>query len=193
LLGKGYLAFTVDQGPETSAYQGIVELEGKSLGDCAVHYFRQSEQLDTGLKLDVDKGRNGWASLAILLQRLPEQQRAADAGSGEEDAWRRAMILLGSATEAEMRDPALSVNELLFRLFHEDGVRVFEPIPFRQGCRCSREKLSRVLATIPMSDLADLAEADGKVHVSCEFCGETYLYSPAELEALHETEDITEE
>ena len=128
LLGKGHIAFTVDQGQHTDRYQGIVELYGKTLADCVQHYFRQSEQIDTGLTVAVDRNDQGhWRAGGIMLQRLPEQQPgiAPQLSSDAEDGWRRAMVLMASTTADELLAPDLRANDLLFRLFHEDGVRVW--------------------------------------------------------------------
>ncbi len=171
LVGKGRMAFTVDQGPETERYQGIVELVGDSLSECVQHYFRQSEQIDTGISVAVGKTDAGWRGGGIAIQRLPDQN-PLPVGSEHEDDWRRAMVLLGSAQRWELANPALEPNTVLYRLFHEDGVRVFDPSSLTFVCRCSEEKVGRALASLPQDDLEDLAE-DGVARVTCEFCNTT--------------------
>ena len=121
LLGKGHLAFTVDQGSDTERYQGIVDLSGETLWECAQHYFRQSEQLQAGLRSAVRHGEGGWRGGGIMLQRLPDPEKQVP--TDREDDWRRAMVLLGSATDDELVQPALSGEALLYRLYNEDGVR----------------------------------------------------------------------
>jgi molecular chaperone Hsp33 len=144
LLGAGHMAFTVDQGPDTERYQGVVALDGATLADCAHHYFRQSEQLATGLKLAVGRQGEQWQAAALVLQALPSAQLVAEIDNEErEDRWRKAVVLLGTATPTEMLDPAFPVEALLLRLFHEDGVRAFEHRPLRDQCRCSRERIDR--------------------------------------------------
>lgn len=175
LVGKGYLAFTVDQGPDTDRYQGIVELTGDTLSDSVQHYFRQSEQVDTGIAVAVARLEAGWRGGAIVIQRLPDDQ-AQVLGNRDEDDWRRAMVLLGSATATELYDPSLPPNTLLFRLFHEDGVRVFSPSPIQFKCRCSDERIRRVLASLPPQELVELS-IDGEASVTCEFCNTTRTYS----------------
>src|SRR5262245_48154661 len=146
LLGAGYLAFTVDQGAHTERYQGIVELTGATLADCVHHYFRQSEQLDSVVKVAAGRATGGWRAGALMLQRLPPAAGAADEA---EDGWRRALAFMASSTDQELLDAQLAPNDLLYRLFHEDGVRVFRQSNLRAGCRCSRERVERVLRAMP--------------------------------------------
>ncbi|HTZ76820.1 MAG TPA: Hsp33 family molecular chaperone [Stellaceae bacterium] len=187
LLGAGYLAFTVDQGEDTERYQGIVALEGATLAECIHHYFRQSEQIATAIKVAVRQdGEGRWRGGALTLQRLPEEERAEVTGSREarDDGWRRALILMSSSTSEELTDPALSPEALLFRLFHEDGVRVFRTHPVRAECRCSRERIDRVLRSLPAEERRDLGEEDGSVTVTCEFCNRSYRFDPEAVAAI---------
>jgi molecular chaperone Hsp33 len=185
LLGSGHMAFTVDQGADTERYQGVVALDGATLADCAHHYFRQSEQLATGLKLAVGRHEGQWRAAALLLQALPSAELVAELDADErEDRWRKAVVLLGSATSGEMLDAGLPVEGLLLRLFHEDGVRAFERRILRDQCRCSRDRIDRVLRTIRRSELDDLRDAGGRVVVTCEFCSTAYRYADADLDAL---------
>lgn len=172
LLGQGYLAFTVDQGQDTERYQGIVQMGGETLQECVQHYFSQSEQITTGLRMAISRGVDGqWRAGAIMLQRLPEQAR--EVGEGMEDNWRRAMILLQSCTDAELVDPAMSQNDLLFRLFHEEQVRVYDPEPVREGCRCSRERAGNIIDMLSPAERVEMT-VDGRMQVKCEFCDREY-------------------
>ena len=184
LLGNGYLAFTVDQGEHTERYQGIVELSGETLSDGIQHYFRQSEQLDTGIKVAVAFTDLGWRGGALMLQRLPEDQVQQTLGSDVADDWRRAMVLMGTCTDKEMLDPNLPPNDLLFRLFHEDGVRVWAPADLNASCRCSRDRVATVLASLPRDEIADL-KVNGNVEVTCEFCNSTYTFDDAQLDHIY--------
>ena len=187
LLGAGYLAFTVDQGEDTERYQGIVALEGATLSECIHHYFRQSEQIATVTKVAVRQGGDGrWRGGALTVQRLPEEDRAEVTGSREarEDGWRRALILMASSTSEELTDADLSPEALLFRLFHEDGVRVFRTHGVRAECRCSRERIERVLRSLPSAERQDLGEADGSVTVTCEFCNQSYRFEADAVAAI---------
>jgi molecular chaperone Hsp33 len=183
LLGAGYLAFTVDQGEHTDRYQGIVELQGATLAECAHHYFRQSEQVQADIKVAVgqiyEQGarRPAWRAGGIMIQRLPDAGGTAGRGSVEEqeDGWRRAMILMGSSTAAELLDPDLPLNDLLFRLFHEDGVRVYRPHPVVPQCRCSRERIERILGAMDPADRDDMT-VEGRIVVTCEFCNAEYVF-----------------
>ena len=183
LLGAGHLAFTVDQGEHTERYQGIVELTGATLVECIHHYFRQSEQLEAGIKLAVS-GERGWRAGVLMLQRLPGEGLDDDGEEGEletaDDGWRRALALMASATSAELTDPALAPNDLLYRLFHEDGVRVFTPLTLRAGCRCSRGRVEDMLRALPRDDVEHL-KVDGQIEVTCEFCNTQYRFEEADL------------
>lgn len=184
LLGAGYIAFTVDQGADTERYQGIVALEGFSLADCAHNYFRESEQIETAIVLASGRvGDDGpWRGGAIMLQRLPEGDPSMLARGVEverdevsEDDWRRAVTLLASTQTSELIDPGLTGDDLLYRLFHEDGVRIFEPTQLCPGCRCSMERAERILQQLPSTELHDLA-LDDQLIVTCEFCNASYNF-----------------
>ncbi len=191
LFGQGRLAFTVDQGPHTERYQGVVPLEGATLADCAHTYFRQSEQLPTGIKIsarrEASEGGHRWHAAALMVQQMPE----LDAGridvdqEQREDDWRRAVILMASATEAEMLDPALPGAKLLYRLFHQEKPRQFEPRAFAARCRCSRERIDRVLQSIKRDELDDLRDRTGRVAVKCEFCSTEYSYDDRDLDRIY--------
>ena len=190
LLGAGYLAFTVDQGQHTDRYQGIVELEGASLADCAHHYFRQSEQVEAGLKVAVARiaGADGvkrWRGGSLMVQRLPPEGEAARREAAE-DGWRRAVILMSSSTSGELVDPGLAPEALLFRLFHEDGVRVYRRQELVARCRCSRERVETVLRMLPGRELAEM-KVDGRITVTCQFCSAAYGFDEEAIHALVDT------
>ena len=184
LMGAGYLAFTVDQGEEAERYQGIVPLEGATLADCAHKYFRDSEQVQTAIRLaaaEVEDGTGGkaWRAGALMVQRLPEGDPALLARGVEIDPeewaedWHRAVTLLATARDDELLDATLPADTLLYRLFHKDGVRVFRDIDLDFGCRCSRQRAERVLEALPGPDLAEMT-VDGRIIVTCEFCSARY-------------------
>ena len=202
LLGKGHLAMTVDQGPDMSRYQGLVALEGGSLEDAAHEYFLRSEQIPTRVRLAVGEewrgGEEGpkhrWRAGGMLLQFLPkapERARQADLHPGdapegaethevaEDDAWLEGQSLIATVEDIELIDPDLSGERLLYRLFHERGVRVFPPLPLRAQCSCSREAVSGMLSNFTAKDRADMVK-DGKVVVTCEFCSSVYEFTPQE-------------
>ncbi|MBB5753343.1 Hsp33 family molecular chaperone [Prosthecomicrobium pneumaticum] len=206
LLGTGILAMTIDQGPHTSRYQGIVALEGGTLEDVAHAYFAQSEQIPTLVRLAVAElytrgetgaARHGWRAGGLLVQFLPDApERIAhrdisggDApegvempGGDEDDAWVEAQSLVGTIEDHELIDPDVPVERLLYRLFHERGVRVYDPTPVRDQCSCSRERIAGVLRSFTAEEIEESIE-DGAITVTCEFCGTRYGFDPAEFRA----------
>ena len=185
LLGGGYIAFTVDQGEETDRYQGIVELAGATLADCAQHYFRQSEQIQAGIKLAVGQTGPGgtWRAGGLMLQRVPPEGGYGVIADDVEDGWRRAMVLMSSATSSELVDPGLAPHRLLFRLFHEDGVRVYDTHPLEARCRCSRERIETILRAFPADELDDM-QKERVTTVTCEFCSRRYTFDADEISRL---------
>ena len=185
LIGKGYIAFTVDQGEHTERYQGIVEVIGATLAECAQHYFRQSEQIQAGIKLSVARsGDNGaWRAGGLMLQRVPPEGGYTVIADDVEDGWRRAMVLMSSATPAELVDPELSPHRLLFRLFHDEGVRVFRTHPIEARCRCSSERIGRILRSFPADDIEELRK-DKVISVTCEFCNTRYEFAGEDFAPL---------
>src|SRR6202045_436154 len=193
LLGKGHLAMTIDQGPDMSRYQGLVALDGGGLEDAAHEYFLRSEQIPTRVRLAVgEEWRGGgegpkhrWRAGGMLLQFLPkapERARQPDLHPGdapEDDAWIEGQSLISTVEDVELIDPDLSGERLLYRLFHERGVRVFAPLPLRAQCSCSREAVSSMLQSFAPTDRAEMVK-DGKVVVTCEFCSSVYQFTPQE-------------
>jgi molecular chaperone Hsp33 len=183
MLGKGYLAFTVDQGPATERYQGIVELKEEGLLDSINNYFRQSEQIMTGVKLAVTHKDGCWRAGGILIQHVPEEGGiAATSVTAHEDSWTRTMMLLETCTDAELSDPGLDADSLLYRLFHEEGVRVFEPLAISKGCRCTPERLTGILASMTNEDRREMV-VDGAITMTCQFCSRDFKFDPDNLTA----------
>ena len=182
LLGAGYLAYTVDRGSDTERYQGIVELTGSSLADCVHHYFRKSEQLRTGMKLAAGRIDGRWRAGGLVLQQMPEAESNGDSASGsdEVDDWRRALVLMASCRQSELLDPALPDNDLLYRLFHAERVRVFRPRPLALGCRCSRARLATILRSLSEEDIADM-KVDGELVMTCQFCNVDFRFDDVAL------------
>lgn len=175
-LGSGHIAFTVDHEGLENRYQGIVELKQSSLVDSVQHYFNQSEQIRTGIQMAVGKVGKKWRAGAIMLQNLPEDQKnlGALASDAREEDWRRTMILLETCTEQELLDPDLHSNALLMRLFHEEGVRVYDVIGVEKGCRCDASKVEAIIAGMPEEDIEYLTE-NGTIKMRCEFCSRDFV------------------
>ncbi|MGV7212661.1 Hsp33 family molecular chaperone [Bradyrhizobium sp. UFLA05-112] len=201
LLGRGHLAMTIDQGADMSRYQGLVALDGGSLEDAAHEYFLRSEQIPTQVRLAVgeewrssDGGKHRWRAGGLLMQFLPkapERARQADLHPGdapegttphtvaEDDAWVEARSLIGTVEDVELIDPDLSGERLLYRLFHERGVRVFNPQNLKAECSCSRDAVAAMLKSFSPDDRAAMVK-DDKVVVTCEFCSSVYQFTPHE-------------
>ncbi len=187
LLGAGHMAVTVAHGANQRQHQGIIELSGGRLADCAHTYFRQSEAVETAIALAAgDRKGAGTRSAALMIQRVPPEGDAAgdDGERDSEDEWRRAVVLTSSVTESELLDPALPPSRLLYRLYHEDGVRLFRARPVRQACRCSRERVAATLSAFAPEDI-DAMVVDGRISVTCEFCKNDYDFSGDDLAALY--------
>jgi molecular chaperone Hsp33 len=203
LLGRGVLAMTIDQGANMSRYQGVVPLEGDSLEDVAHTYFRQSEQIPTRVRLAVAEMhvRDGgamlhrWRAGGILVQFLPddsERARRQDLPGGdapdeividmpdEDDSWIEALSLVDTVEDHELTDPSVPVERLLYRLFHERGVRVFAPSAIRDRCSCSRERVEAMLGRFSADEIDESTEKDA-ISVTCEFCGAKYIFDPQQF------------
>ena len=203
LLGKGHLAMTVDQGVHTERYQGIVALEGGSLEDVAHTYFQQSEQIPTLIRLAVAQHtkrgdrRPHWRAGGALVQFLPphgasqmpdlpgdgnyDNPETADPDYVEDDKWTTTRALILTVADDELADPDLSGERLLFRLFHETGVRVFEPVGLEERCNCSAERIEAMLRdNFTAEDRAEML-VDGEIEVICEFCSADYHFKPHEF------------
>ncbi len=202
LLGRGHLAMTVEQGVANTRYQGIVALQGQSLEEAAHGYFQQSEQIPTRIRLAVGEvlgggGRHAWRAGGVMVQFLPtspERARQADIDPGdapeghvvhvvaEDDAWVEARSLVETVEDHELLDPMVGSERLLYRLFHERGARVFDAMPLRDECRCSRERVQTMLSRFSPEERRDMVADDGMIGVTCEFCSRAYIFAPAEIE-----------
>lgn len=186
LLGKGYIAFTVDQGGGAdSRYQGIVELKGSSIVDAVQHYFSQSEQIKTSFRLAIHPQDGHWRAGAIMIQQMPEEEAGKNQNEVTFEDWTRAAMFLSTCTESELLSTGLPAQEILFRLFHEDGVRIYPPLPVRFKCRCSREKVMQILKTIPRQEMEEICEKEGHASIKCEFCSEDYVFTRKQLDEVY--------
>ncbi|MEE2760360.1 MAG: Hsp33 family molecular chaperone HslO [Pseudomonadota bacterium] len=187
LMGTGHLAFTVDQGGDTDRYQGITALEGPSLSECAQMYFRTSEQLETAILLASDLDGEAGRAGALLLQRLPDTPDITRTEEDREEEWRNAVVLMSSLTPAELLNPAIPTNSLLYRLYHENGVRVFDSRPIDFRCRCSRDKIAEALGSFELDSLTDMKNDAGLIAATCEFCHTNYDFDEDQISALRGT------
>ena len=205
MLGKGILALTIDQGAYTQRYQGIVALDGTSLEGVAKQYFRQSEQIPTEVRLAVarlvDRGDDGeprerWRAGGLIAQFLPDdpkRMRQPDLPGGDDpnaldeaaaengdDAWARVRALVNTIEDSELTDPFIESERLLYRLFHETGVRAYPSNPVADECSCSRDAIENVIGSFSDEEREESTE-DGEITVRCEFCSTTYRFDPAQF------------
>lgn len=182
LLGGGILAFTVDQGKDTELYQGMVELQGKNLTECALRYFKQSEQIDTDIKLFLkapEGESSSWSVGGIMLQKLPS--KGSELSPEEQsETWNEAKVFMESLNENEIFNADLSSEEILTRLFHGNKLQISHSREYTFGCRCSRDKLLQTLQTFSEDDVNAMVES-GKITATCNFCGEKYSFDRGEV------------
>jgi molecular chaperone Hsp33 len=182
LFGKGYLAITFDHALAQERYQGIVPLEGGSLGAAAQNYFSQSEQLPSVVRLAVDD--TGHIAGGILVQHLPEGEEGRDRLHTRLDdpEWEHVRLLAETIKGHELTDPSLPLGEALWRLFHEEEVRVLEAIPLQKGCRCNFDYIRGVIARFGVEERAEMVDQDGFISVDCEFCSRVFPISLSDFE-----------
>ncbi|MDH5797597.1 MAG: Hsp33 family molecular chaperone HslO, partial [Paracoccaceae bacterium] len=200
-VGKGYFAIIIDQGQGTQPYQGLTPLTGASLADCAETYFAQSEQLPTRFELSFGEAsgagmKAGWRAGGVMLQHMPKASPFAkdpaevegsllapgDLLSGDdEENWNRTNILLDSVEDLELVGPRVQPTELLVRLFHEEGPRVFDPMSVSFGCSCSKDKVRQTMSIYSAKDITHMTTAEGTVTADCQFCGAHYEFDPKTL------------
>ncbi len=200
-IGKGYFAILIDQGQDTTPYKGITPIAGGSLASCAETYFAQSEQLPTRFALSFGQSQSPgeamhWRAGGVMLQQMPKASPGvSDGGSGEggllnaadvldgadAEAWNHVNILLDTAEDIELIGPTVQPTDLLVRLFHQDGPRVFDAQPVAFGCTCSPERVRQTLSIYSARDIGHMTTEDGIVTADCQFCGAHYEFDPATL------------
>jgi molecular chaperone Hsp33 len=199
LLGSGHLALTIDPGGDLSRHQGVIGLDGQGLEEAAHQYFLRSEQIPTLVRVAVGEivtpAGARWRAGGLMAQFLPDspqRRRRADLDPGDappgaprdmvidDDHWTEARILAQSTEDHELIDPTLSSERLLYRLFHERGVRVFEPGTLRDACRCSTGRIDAMLRSFTAAERADMVGDDGMIGVTCEFCSTKRVFDPAD-------------
>ena len=201
-LGAGVFGVTIDQGPQMTPYQGVTPLSGGSLSACAETYFAQSEQLATRFVIEAAESAapgeaTNWRGGGIMVQQLPlEGGRAPDAPSGADglmnsddvaemgdrsEDWGRVAALLATVETTELIGPHLAPDALLYRLFHEETPRVYDPRKVAFGCTCSAERVQAALEQYSSEDISHMITDDGKVTADCQFCGALYGFDPEEV------------
>ncbi|MBV9527555.1 Hsp33 family molecular chaperone HslO [Sphingomonas sp.] len=184
LFGKGYLAITFDQPLANERYQGIVPLEGKSLAEAAQSYFGQSEQIPSLVRLAAEKRDGNWSAGGLLLQHLPEGEEGRERLHTRLDHpdWPHVAILGGSVKPDELTDPALPLDDLIWRLFHEEEeIRTLDAHNLARGCRCDPDYVRSVIARFPEEERRDMVGDDGFIRVDCAFCSTSFPIAPDEV------------
>ena len=184
LFGKGYLAVTFDHPVMKERYQGIVPLEGNSLAEAAQSFFAQSEQIPSLVRLAADKRDGHWVAGGLLFQHLPEGEEGRERLHTRLDHpdWPHVAILAGSVKAEELTDPELPLDDLLWRLFHEeDEVRTLNAVPLKRGCRCDPDYVRSVIARFPEQEREAMVGEDGLIRVDCEFCSSSFAMKPSEF------------
>ena len=184
LFGKGYLAITFDLPQSKERYQGIVPLEGDSLGHAAQSFFAQSEQIPSIVRLAALKRGDHWFAGGLLFQHLPEGEEGRERLHTRLDHpdWPHVAILAGSVKAEELTDPELALDDLVWRLFHEEAeVRTLPAVPLKRGCRCDPQYVRSVIARFPEEERAEMVGEDGMIRVDCEFCSSSFAIAPADV------------
>ena len=184
LFGKGYLAITFDQPATDERYQGIVPLEGEGLAQAAQSYFSQSEQIPSIVRLATRKDADGWVAGGIMFQHLPEGEEGRERLHTRLDhpEWPHVAVLAGSVRPDELTSREIALDDLVWRLFHEEEeVRTLPPIALTKGCRCSPDYIASVLARFPVEEQEGMAGEDGVIRVDCEFCATSFPIEMAKV------------
>lgn len=189
LMGKGHLAVTLDPGESAERYQGIVELTGDSMSDVFRGYFLQSQQAEIAIHVTVrppDKTHKNWRAGGIIIERMPlEGGHESESTPAEQDElWTRTQLFMKTLKDEELLDPAITPQNLLYRLFGEDGVWVYKLQPLHSGCRCSRERVETVLHSVPEPELLSMLE-DDKITIHCQFCNKREIFTRDDLKRLY--------
>lgn len=177
LFGEGYLAITFDMAVSNERYQGIVPLEGESLSHACEAYFARSEQVPTVLRVGIRSQGGRCVAGGLLAQHLPEGEEGGERLHAKPDhpEWQHVAIMAGSVRHEELVDPDLSLESVVWRLFHEEGeVRVQPLVPLMRGCRCSAEYYQSVLGRFSEEERADMRDDEGLIGVDCAFCSKVF-------------------
>ncbi len=184
LMGDGQFALTIDPGTAAHRYQGIAALEGESFAKTVETYFIQSEQLPSRLILAIARhtdqdGQTKWRGGGILIQRIATSD--ADTNEDGEDPWVTALALINTISADELTDPTITEEDVLYRLFHEEGVRTFAPQPIHKRCTCTPDRLRDILKNFTRKERAEMVTDSGEIEMTCEYCVKTFCFDPKEL------------
>ena len=184
IISDSLLVVTVDR-KNNQRYQGVVEIKDKDIAKAMEEYFYQSEQINTSIKLKIGrlfqpaKGES-WCGGGIIIQKLPSKF--------EEDSWKEANLYFSTIRDDELLDPSLSLEKLLYSVYNEMDVVVYDDLPILHKCRCSRERVEQVIESLGCEQALSLI-IDDKVSVDCQFCNKSQDFSHEEIEKLFEKKD----
>jgi len=189
MMGKSVLSLTLDPGGDMQRYQGVVQLEGRTLAEAASRYLETSEQIPSLVRLAVGRevlagGRETFRAGGIVVQRVAREGGLPRASAADDDQWERIGIFIGTIEDHELLDPALAPEQLLWRLFHEEGVRVFQPHEVAFGCRCSEKRIALILSGFPPASRLEMQDDAGFIRATCEFCNSAYAFTEADIAAV---------
>ncbi|CAI3927561.1 HSP33 family (HslO) (PDB:1HW7) [Commensalibacter communis] len=184
LFEKGLFALTVDQHNDKDTYQGMVKITGNSLSEMASHYFENSEQLSSWIRLYCEHTSDGWEASGLILEKIANDPsiivKNEEEIANEAEEWNTLTILAETMTAKEMLDQTIDNNQLLYRLFNSTSISIGTAKPVSYGCRCSRSRLENLLKTFSKDDI-DTMNKDGNITMTCEFCRYDFVFKPTEI------------
>lgn len=187
LLGQGTISFIINEPSSTPLYQAIVALDGDSIAEIAEKYYEQSEQIPTKIKLfsalfiNNKTKKQQYRAGGFLIQNLPSNDAQGKLSYNNKDNWNEAKVLVQTITEDELLDHEnISSNTLLFRLFHQYTVRIFEPIEILDVCSCNKQRIEEVIKSFNDEEIAASSE-NGNIKVTCQFCSKNYYIDHSKL------------
>ncbi|MEI7668834.1 MAG: Hsp33 family molecular chaperone HslO [Pseudomonadota bacterium] len=190
IMGKGYLAVTLDEGGSKERHQSLVELNSDSISDAFSEYFRQSNQVEIAIKVIINKpnkDNKSWSASGIIIERMPIEggNKSEISDIEQNEIWERTKLFMSTLKEDEMLAPDITPQNLLYRLFNEDGVWVYKLQHLNSGCRCSRKRIRAIFKSIPQEELLATLDETGKMKVNCQFCNKQEIFTKADIKRIY--------
>ena len=181
LMSKGHLAFTAIESKSNKRYQGIIPVQNGNFSNSIDYYFKNSEQINSEIICLSDFSDNNYISAAILIQCTPDENNVFN---DDHSVFEEAKLFLNSIKKTELLSRNISIEDLLYKLFHSLDVRVLEEIKVKDKCRCSFERVKNTLSNISESELSDITFSDGSLDIKCEFCKKLTSLSKEDLYSI---------